>query len=159
MQRLKLTEYKHYSPVYVKIKGQILVLWCKVVKLHMMLLELTMHWVISPRGKGGGGESVLPCWHERGQEVLPLECSVWCCEDAGLLWCNDTWKILFPASPIGLREVNKLLTCRHCCSGLCASHPQSRALTLCHTMTNSHLYCPTIREVGILGHRKDGGTA
>lgn len=67
MQRLKLTECKHYSSILGKIKGQILVLWCKVLG-HEMLLELTMGWVIAPRGEAGNGDLslALVAWGRAG---------------------------------------------------------------------------------------------
>lgn len=106
MQRLKLTESKHYSPVFGKIKGQILALWCKVAVLPVVLPELTMPGVVSARGKGGTGEPALLWERGRGQEVFPSERLVQLWGGAGVLWRSLSGEILLAATAVGPRAGN-----------------------------------------------------
>lgn len=138
MQRLKLTECKH-SSILGKIKGQILVLWCKVL-VHEMLLELTVGWLITSREETGNGEFSGLWWKCMG-EGRCLCWGTWCGSGKTLGWFGTACQKKSCSLP-PVKAVNKLPAYKYCCPVLLADHepqflccgptasgPQSTAIT------------------------------
>lgn len=129
MQRLKLTECEHYFLVFAKIKGQILVLWCKAIELQETESVLTVPWVISWKNRRRW-KIVTVEWH-RGVSIRAVRTAL------GRHWGALARKCNSPGCA-GLGK--QCWACRHC------------------AMKTSVPYYPIIRRFWVLDHRESSGT-